>query len=60
MAPTPENQGWRSLAALASNEMDEEKLLILVRELCNAFDDCHKPPQAEYGRNESASLKREG
>jgi hypothetical protein len=36
MAQTPQDQGWRSLAAQASKEMDEEKLLRLVDQLCNA------------------------
>lgn len=38
MAPTPKNQDWRTIATRASEEMDDEKLLILVQQLCDAFD----------------------
>jgi hypothetical protein len=47
MAPTPEDERWRSLAAQASKEMDDEKLMVLVEQLCSAFDERHKPPQSE-------------
>ena len=53
MAQTPEGQDWRSLAAQASQEKDEEKLLFLVQQLCNAFDEGHKPPQSEHSQNRS-------
>jgi hypothetical protein len=58
MAPTPENQDWRSIAAQASTEMDNDKLMVLVEQLCNAFDECHKPTHSEHIQNSSASPTR--
>jgi hypothetical protein len=57
MAQIPENQDWRSLAAQASKEMDEEKLLLLVDQLCSAFDERHKSSQSEH--DQSARLLRD-
>ena len=54
MAHTPENQDWRSIAAQASKEMDNDRLLLLVEQLCSAFDEQHKPPQSEHRQNSSA------
>jgi hypothetical protein len=53
MAHTPESQDWRSIAAQASKEMDDDKLMILVEQLCSAFDERHKPPQLEHDQNRS-------
>ena len=36
-------QDWRAIAEEASKEMDPEKLLVLVKQLCSAFDDGKKP-----------------
>jgi hypothetical protein len=54
MAQTPQDQGWRALAAQASKEMDEEKLLRSVDQLCNAFDERYKQPQSEHDQNRCA------
>ena len=54
MAHTPESQDWRAMAAQASKEMDDDKLLRLVEQLCSAFDEQHKPPHSEHGQNRSA------
>jgi hypothetical protein len=52
MAPTPENQDWRDIAAQASKEMDGKKLTILVQQLCSALDEIHKP-QSAHDQNSS-------
>jgi hypothetical protein len=57
MAPTPESQDWRTIAKQASKEMDDEKLMILVEQLCSAFDECHKSPQSERGQASFALAK---
>jgi hypothetical protein len=44
MAPRPEDEHWRAIAAQASKEMDDDKLMVLVEQLCNAFDERHKLP----------------
>lgn len=36
-----ENQSWLDLAARASMETDEHKLMQLVKELCQALDRSH-------------------
>jgi hypothetical protein len=54
MAHTPESQDWRSIAAQASKEMDDDKLLLLVEQLCSAFDERHEPHQSEYDQNRYA------
>ena len=51
MAPIPDDERWRALAAQASKEMSDEKLLILVQQLCDAFDEGRKPPQSEQDQN---------
>jgi hypothetical protein len=38
MTPITEDEYWRALAEQASKETNDEKLLILVRRLCDAFD----------------------
>jgi hypothetical protein len=42
MTPRPEDEHWRAIAVQASKEMDDAKLLLLVDQLCNAFDEHHK------------------
>jgi hypothetical protein len=51
MAPIPEDRDWRSIAAQASKEMDEDRLLVLVNQLCSAFDERHKRPQSEHDQS---------
>jgi len=38
MAPHPTDQDWRCIAEQASKETDPDKLVILVKKLCNALD----------------------
>jgi len=57
MAPTPENQDWRTIAARASKEMDDEKLLILVQQLCDAFDASQTKPAAHTSEDENQLRK---
>jgi hypothetical protein len=58
MAPTPEHQDWRSIAAQASKEMNEDKLLLLVEQLCNAFDERHKRHQPEHDQDNVSHLRK--
>lgn len=50
MAPTPKSERWRSIAEQASKEMDAGRLMDLVQELCNEFDEGHKIPQSAQGK----------
>src|ERR1700733_11902915 len=47
----------RPLALYRSTEMDDEKLMILVGQLCSAFDECHKTPPSERGQASFALAK---
>jgi hypothetical protein len=38
MAPHPTDHDWRCIAEQASKETDPEKLVLLVKRLCNALD----------------------
>jgi hypothetical protein len=50
----PPRQDWLPIAEQASKEMDPEKLMILVTQLCSALDDRKKPalpPEHDGGMN---------
>jgi len=50
---TPD-EDWRAIAEQASKEKDPEKLLMLVKQLCSAFDDGKRPalpPERDEGMN---------
>jgi hypothetical protein len=47
------NRDWRSIAEKASKEMDPEKLMGLIGELCHALDEHKLKP---WQRNESRPL----
>jgi hypothetical protein len=47
MAPNPKDQKWYSLAEQASKEMNPEKLMTLVRQLCAALNERVKPRAVE-------------
>jgi len=47
-------EDWRAIAEEASKEKDPEKLLMLVKQLCSAFDDGKRPaspPERDEGMN---------
>ena len=48
MLPTRED--WLPIAEQASKEMDPEKLMILVEQLCSALDGHRKPGLPSNGR----------
>ena len=53
MAPQYTDQDWRCIAEQASGEMDPEKLIFLIGELCQALDERKLKP---WQRSESRLL----
>jgi hypothetical protein len=49
-----DDRDWRSIAEQASKEMDPEKLMVLIAQLCSALDERKAKPQ--WQRNESRPL----
>ncbi len=39
MAPTVQTSEWKTLAEQASQEMDSDKLMVLVQRLCASLDE---------------------
>ena len=46
MTQNSKDQDWLAIAEQASKEMNGDKLMILVAQLCGALDERYKPTQA--------------
>jgi hypothetical protein len=47
MTPHLGDRDWRSIAEKASKEMDPEKLMVLIAQLCSALDERKARPQCQ-------------
>ncbi len=48
MAPHLGDADWRSIAEQASKEMNPEKLMALIAQLCSALDERKARPQSQH------------
>jgi hypothetical protein len=53
MISRSKDKRWHDVVTEASQEQDEEKLFLLVEQLCSAFDERHTPPAAQMDREDS-------